>query len=143
MGQLVDFFSNLFKSNSPGNTYNNYVNALQQREAALDRSFQTQSAQEAMKWSSKEAQLNRDWQERLSNTEMQRRVADLESAGLNPVLAASIGGASTPAGSVGQAFSASGAQAQLSSDNVNNDTLQSILGVIGSAISLAMIKGIK
>lgn len=52
-----------------------------------------------------QADKNRDWQERMSNTAHQREVRDLTAAGLNPILSSSHGGASSPSGSTAQASS--------------------------------------
>lgn len=52
-----------------------------------------------------EAQRNRDWQEYMSNTAMQRAVKDYEAAGLSPAMMFAGGGgnsASTPSGSTAQ-----------------------------------------
>ena len=57
--------------------------------------------QTAMNYNSAEAAANRNWQEEMSNTAYQRAVEDMRKAGLNPILAFSNGGASTPGGAQG------------------------------------------
>ena len=61
----------------------------------------------AMNYNSAEALANRNWQEHMSNTAYQRAVEDMKKAGLNPILAFSNGGASTPGGSAGTISGAS------------------------------------
>lgn len=50
------------------------------------------------KFAKKEARKARQWQREMSSTAYQRATADLRKAGLNPLLAYTQGGASTPSG---------------------------------------------
>lgn len=106
--------------------------------------FNIDNAREARAWSADQAQIQRQWQEHMDNTQVQRRMADLKAAGINPILAGGLQ-ASTPSGAMGstsaptmsgasgQGASGSAASAGLPSAYMENTSNE--LALFGAAIN--------
>lgn len=67
-------------------------------QADRQNQFNIAMTEKTNAFNASEAQKNRDFQERMSNTALSRKMADAENAGLNPIFAVNAEGASTPAG---------------------------------------------
>lgn len=99
-----------------------------ERQIALDEANRQFSASEAQK--------QRDFEERMSNTSYQRAVADLKLAGINPVMAFSAGGASTPSGaSAAGSSSATPTQGSAVNSSVALGSLATIAGIIAGLVT--------
>ena len=99
--------------------------ARSEAQAQTQMRFQEQSNAKAMQFSAEQARLNREFQERLSNTAHQREVKDLIAAGLNPVLSAQFAGATTPSGASASGIASSGSKA-----DVDTSTSQIVNGLL-------------
>lgn len=89
-----------------------YAEQFNEGQAALTRGWSSQEAGRQMDFQERMAGNQMAFQERMANTAYQRAMADMRSAGLNPILAYQQGGApmgmgSAPSGAMGSANTAS------------------------------------
>lgn len=83
-------------TNGEAVAYEDWMRGEISADNALNRDLEYM--EKANLFTADEAQKNRDWEERMSNTAYQRAVEDMKKAGINPLLAVNSSGAYTPAG---------------------------------------------
>lgn len=84
---------------------NDYNTSMWEQTAAWNSNIWEKQAQ----FNAEQAQIQREWAERMDNTRYQRAIKDMQAAGLNPILAVTGGGIDT-GGASGTAATVGGAQ---------------------------------
>lgn len=93
--------------------------------------------QDAQGFNASEAQKQRDFEKMMSDTAYQRAMQDMQKAGINPILAYSQGGASTPQGASASsgAGSSSGSNAPRGSGSQTGSLLGSIISLTNGLVN--------
>lgn len=112
-------------------------------EAALNCGWQADQTNQQRTWSDDQARKQEAFQYNMSSTAWQRGIEDMKRAGINPILAASLGGASAGPGAMGAASIGGGSSASIGAASGSGGSgsapgsLENAGGHLGRAISSA------
>lgn len=120
---------------NPAKSEYNLNSALLQKE----QNFNAEQAQITRDFNAEQAKLQRDFEERMSNTAYQRAFNDIKSAGLNPYIMYTQGGADTPSGATAQASATQSTSKRVNVESQLKDFLKFAGGVVTTAMKVALM----
>lgn len=117
--------------------------AFNAEQAFLQREFGSHEAAVNRQFQAEALDTNRQFQMQMSNSAYQRSMQDMRAAGLNPILAAGAGGASTPSGGTASGSQPSGAAASSSPVNMAHHNTVSPMAGLGDAVGKAVSSAVQ